>query len=259
MTLRTTLVGSLALLFCVSNGQGQTRSPGTAPGDPARLTSTGTSMGNEKAPNGPAPRMPDGKVDFSGVWDPGSAFASIGQVPLQPWAEALLRQRRANLSKDDPEAQCLPAGVPRISPFPQKFVQTPNLVVILDEGNVHSYRQLFLDGRGHASDTFPLWRGDSIAKWEGDTLVVETSGFNERTWLNGQGVPHTDALRVIERYTRPDFGHLEVEITMEDPGAFTRPHTFRRGFILLTDWEIHEYVCNEFNVDKDHLVGPGGQ
>jgi len=166
-----------------------------------------------------------------------------------------MRERRATQSKDDPEAWCLPAGVPRISPFPQKFVQTPNLVVVLDEGNVHSYRQFFLDGRKHATDTFPLWMGDSIAAWEGDTLVVETIGFNEKTWISGQGVPHTDALKVIERYRRPDFGHLEVEITMEDTGAFTRPHTFKRGFILLTNWEIHEYVCNEFNVDKDHLVG----
>ena len=216
---------------------------------------TGTSMGNEKAPTGPTPRTPEGKVDFSGVWDPGSAFFNIGQVPLQPWAAELYAQRRANLGKDDPEAQCLPAGVPRISPFPQKFVQTPTLIVILDEGNVHSYRQLFLDGRGHPKNMDPLWMGDSIAKWDGDTLVVDTIGFNDKTWLTGQGVPHSEELHVIERYRRPDFGHLEVEITLEDPKAFTKPHTFKRGFILLPNWEIHEYVCNEFNVDKDHLVG----
>ena len=217
--------------------------------------STGTSMGGEKAPSGPTPRTPEGKVDFSGVWDPGSAFFNIGQVPLQPWAQALYQERRTNLGKDDPQVRCLPGGVPRISPFPQKFVQTPTLIVILDEGNVHSYRQLFLDGRGHPKDMDPLWLGDSIAKWDGDTLVVDTIGFNEKTWLSGQGVPHTDRLHVIERYRRPDFGHLEVEITLEDPGAFTATHTFKRGFILLTNWEIHEYVCNEFNIDKDHLVG----
>jgi len=245
-----TAAASLVLLLAVSDLRGQ------APQAPVAPPSTGNSMGSEKAPTGPTPRTPEGKVDFSGVWDPGSTFFNIGQVPLQPWAEALQRERRANLSKDDPEGHCLPAGVPRISPFPQKFVQTPKLIVLLDEGNVHSYRQFFLDGRGHATDTFPLWMGDSIAKWEGDTLVVETIGFNEKTWISGQGVPHTDALKVIERYRRPDFGHLEVEITMEDPAAFTRPHTFKRGFILLTNWEIHEYVCNEFNIDKDHLVGP---
>jgi hypothetical protein len=221
----------------------------------AQAPSTGNSMGNEKAPTGPTPRTPEGKVDFSGVWDPGSAFFNIGQVPLQPWAAELYAQRRANQGKDDPEAQCLPAGVPRISPFPQKFVQTPTLLVILDEGNVHSYRQLFIDGRSHPKDMDPLWMGDSIAKWDGDTLVVDTIGFNDKTWLTGQGVPHSEELHVIERYRRPDFGHLEVEITLEDPRAFTKPHTFKRGFILLPNWEIHEYVCNEFNVDKDHLVG----
>jgi len=221
----------------------------------AQAPSTGNSMGSEKAPAGPTPRTPEGKVDFSGVWDPGSTFFNIGQLPLQPWADELMKQRRANLGKDDPEAQCLPAGVPRISPFPQKFVQTPTLVVILDEGNVHSYRQLFLDGRGHPKDMDPLWMGDSIAKWDGHTLVVDTVGFNDKTWLSGQGAPHSDQLHVIERYRRPDFGHLEVEITLEDPKAFTKPHTFKRGFILLTNWEIHEYVCNEFNIDKDHLVG----
>ena len=130
----------------------------------AQGPSTGNSMGNEKAPAGPTPRTPEGKVDFSGVWDPGSNFFSIGQLPLQPWADELYKQRRANLGKDDPEAQCLPAGVPRISPFPQKFVQTPKLIVILDEGNVHSYRQLFLDGRDHPKDMDPLWMGDSDRK-----------------------------------------------------------------------------------------------
>jgi hypothetical protein len=139
--------------------------------------------------------------------------------------------------------------------IPSEVVQTPTLIVILDEGNVHSYRQLFLDGRGHPKNMDPLWMGDSIAKWDGDTLVVDTTGFNDKTWLTGQGVPHSEELHVIERYRRPDFGHLEVEITLEDPKAFTKPHTFKRGFILLPNWEIHEYVCNEFNVDKDHLVG----
>ena len=212
-------------------------------------------LGSEKAPSGPTPRTTEGKVDFSGVWDPGFSFANLGQVPLQPWAQTLYQERRASLSKDDPEARCLPAGVPRISPFPQKFVQTPTLIVVLDEGNVHSYRQFFLDGRGHPKDPEPLWMGDSIARWDGDTLVVDTIGFNDKTWLNGQGVPHSDALHVIERYTRPDLGHLNVEITLEDSKAFTKPHTFTRTYTLLPNWEIHEYVCNEFNVDVEHLVG----
>ena len=206
-------------------------------------------------PAGPTPRTSDGKADLSGVWNPGLTFAQMGPVPLQPWADAVYRERRANLSKDDPEGHCLPAGVPRISPFPYKIVQTSTLVVYLDEGNIHSYRQFFLDGRAHPKDPEPTWMGDSIAKWDGDTLVVDTIGFNDKTWLNGQGLPHSDQLHVIERYRRPDLGHLEIEITMEDPKAFTKPYTFKRIHTLMDKWEIHEYVCNEFNVDADHLVG----
>jgi hypothetical protein len=211
--------------------------------------------GDSPALTGPTPRTADGKVDFSGLWHPGTSFGNIGQVPLQPWAEALRQDRRANLSKDDPEGHCLPAGVPRISPFPYKIVQTPTLIVYLDEGNVHSYRQFFLDGRGHPKDAEQLWMGHSIAKWEGDTLVVDTMGFNEKTWLNGGGIPHSDKLHVIERFTRPDYGHLEIEITIDDPEAFTKPHTFKRVHTLMPGAELLEYVCNEFNIDKDRLVG----
>jgi len=208
-----------------------------------------------QTPAGPTPRMPDGKVDLSGVWTPGLSFTNMGQVPLQPWAEEVYKQRRANLSKDDPEGRCLPAGVPRISPFLQKFVQTPNLLVILDEGNVHSYRQVFLDGRPHLDDPGPLWMGDTIGKWEGDTLVADTIHLNDKTWLNGQGLPHSENLHVVERFKRVDLGHLEIEITMDDPKTFTKVHTFTRTYLLRPTWEIQEYVCNEFNVDADHLVG----
>jgi hypothetical protein len=107
------------------------------------------------------------------------------------------------------------------------------LVLMLDEGNVHSYRQFFLDGRGHTKDLGPLWMGDSVAKWDGDALVVDTVGFNDKTWLNGQGLPHSDQLHVIERFQRPDLGHLSVDITMDDPKAFTKPHTFNRTYDLL--------------------------
>jgi hypothetical protein len=207
------------------------------------------------APTGPAPRMPDGKPDLQGVWNPGLTFMNVGQPSLQPWAEALYKERRANLSKDDPEGHCLPAGVPRISPFPQKIVQTPTVVVILDEGNIHSYRQIFLDGRKHLEDSGPLWMGDSIGKWDGDTLVVDTVGFNDKTWLNGQGLPHSEELHVIERYSRPDLGHLNVDIALEDPKTFTKPHNFKRTFTLMPSAEILEYVCNEFNIDAEHLVG----
>ena len=208
-------------------------------------------------PAGPTPRMPDGKPDFSGVWLSGNySFSNTGgPYPLQPWAQKLANERRATQGKDDPEAKCLPAGVPRITPYPMKLVQTPKLVVMLFEGNVHNYRQFFMDGRPHDKDLDPSWMGESIGKWDGDTLVVDTLNFNDKTWLTGGGAPHTTQLHVTERYQRPDLGHLQIEITLEDPGAFTKPHTFKREHILSTAWEIHEYVCNEFNVDADHLVG----
>lgn len=211
---------------------------------------------DDGAPKGPTPRMPDGKVDFNGVYSPANFSNYGGVLPLQPWAQKVYDDRRSSLSKDDPEGFCLPAGVPRISPFPQKYVQTKDLFVILDEGNVHSYRQIFLDGRGHGKGLDQLWMGHSIGRWEGnDTLVVDTTGFNDKTWLNGQGLPHTDQLHVTERYTRPDLGHVNVEITLEDPGALTAPHTFTRQFLFKPDWELLEYVCNEFNIDQDRLVG----
>jgi len=215
----------------------------------------GKGGGKGKAvPSGPTPRIPDGKVDLQGVWTPANFANTGGPFDLQPWAAALMKERRDNLSKDDPEGFCLPAGVPRISPFPQKTVQTPTLLVILEEGNVHSYRQIFLDGRGHSKQD-QLWMGDSIGKWDGDTLVVDTIGFNDKTWITGQGVPHTDQLHVVERYSRPDLGHLQIDITLEDPGAFTKPHSFQRVYNLMENTDLLEYVCNEFNVDKDHLYG----
>jgi hypothetical protein len=177
-----------------------------------------------------------------------------GALPLQPWAQKLMAERQATQGRDDPEAKCLPAGVPRITPYPFKIVQSPEVIVMLFEGNIHSYRQ-FLLNRGHDKDLDPTWMGDSIATWQADTLVVDTVNFNDKTWLNGRGAPHTEKLHVVERYSRPDLGHLEVEITMEDPGAFTKPHTFKRTHVLSATWEIHEYVCNEFNVDVDRLVG----
>lgn len=238
-------VVTASLILLVSSGSAQ---------DTLKGNKGGKEKGEDKlTPKGPTPRMPDGKPDFTGVITPAN-FANLGQVPLQPWAEEVYKQRRATLSKDDPEGFCLPAGVPRISPFPQKFVQRPELLVILDEGNIHSYRQIFIDGK-HPANPDPLWMGHSIGKWEGDTLVVDTVGLNDQTWLNGQGVPHSDALHVIERMTRTDLGHLEIDITLEDPKAFTKPHTYHRTYLYRPTWEIEEYVCNEFNVDKDHLVG----
>jgi hypothetical protein len=173
-------VALVCLVPTTSFAQDQTQAPKFGPVGPGAPVQR-----KDNAPKGPTPRMPDGKPDFSGIWNP-TNFVAMGMPSLQSWAEALYNERRANLSKDDPEGHCLPAGVPRISPFPMKMVQTPSLVVMLEEGNVHSYRQFFLDGRSHAKDLDPLWMGDSVAKWDGDTLLVDTMGFNDKTWLNGR-------------------------------------------------------------------------
>jgi len=207
------------------------------------------------APSGPAPRTPDGKPDLSGVWyaqrpvDPGKP------EPL-PWAEALLRERAANNAKDAPGAHCLPRGLTNAGAlFPYKLVQTPKLLVMLFEDDIPSHRQVFLDGRGHPKDPNPRWMGYSSGHWEGDVLVVETVGFDDRSWLTAQGHPHTDMMRVTERFRRPDLGHLEIEITIDDPGAYAKPWIIKRVSELDSNDDIGEYVCTENEKDVEHMVG----
>jgi hypothetical protein len=208
-----------------------------------------------KTPSGPAPRTPDGKPDLSGVWyaqrpvDPGKP------EPL-PWAEALLRERAENNSKDAPGAHCMPRGLTNAGAlFPYKLVQTPGLLVMLFEDDIPSHRQVFLDGRGHPKDPNPRWMGYSSGHWEGDALVVETVGFDDRSWLTAQGHPHTEMMRVIERFRRPDLGHLEIEITIDDPGAYAKPWVIKRASDLDPNDDIGEYVCTENNKDPEHMVG----
>jgi hypothetical protein len=211
-------------------------------------------------PAGQTPRTKDGKPDLSGVWNPdrhfiydiGSALKPGEVLPLQPWAAELTKKR---MSKEDPEANCLPTGVPRLPPYPLKIVQTPTVMVILFEGNIHSYRQIFLDGRSHPKDPDPTWYGDSIGKWEGDTLVVDSVGFNDKFWFDFAGHPHTAQLHITERYRRPDLGHIEEEVTIDDPGAYTKPFTMYGHFPLDPATEIMEYICNENNQDVNHIVG----
>jgi hypothetical protein len=208
----------------------------------------------------PAPRTADGKTDLSGLWTPdrnfiydiGSALKPDEALPLQPWALKLSKDR---LSKDDPEANCLPAGVPRMAPYPWRILQTPTLAYFLFEGNIHSYRQIFMDGRAHPKDPNPTWYGDSIGKWEGDTLVVDTVGFNDKFWFDFAGHPHTEKLHVIERFRRPDFAHLEFEVTIDDPGAYTKPFTLVGHSTIETGTDIIEYICNENNQDVIHITG----
>jgi hypothetical protein len=194
-------------------------------------------------PSGPAPRAIDGKVDLSGVWVPENILLP-GEPSYQSWAKKLYEERKANKGKDDPERFCLPNGAVRINPLPFKIVQGPKMAVLLWEGNTHSYRRFFLDGRAHNLDIEPdSYTGQSIGKWDGDTLVVDTVGFNDKTWLDATGKPHSEAMHLTERYRRPDLGHLNVELTIEDEKAFMKPYKFTRSFTLAPGWELQEYIC----------------
>jgi hypothetical protein len=211
----------------------------------------------------PVPRTPDGKPDISGLWQPPGPYVGNiavnlkpGEVPMQPWAEALYKQRQETESKDDPTGWCIPGGVPRSDavPYPFKVLNAPGMMVILYEA-VHSFRQIFTDGRTLPKDANPTWLGYSIGRWDGDTFVVETAGFNDKGWLDNGGHPATDALHVTERFRRRDFGHMEIQFTIDDPKAYTKPWNVAMPLALLPDTELLEYICNENNKDLEHLVG----
>ena len=211
----------------------------------------------------PAPRLPDGKPDLSGIWNPNpkylvniAADLKPGEVPMQPWAEAIFKERSAGLhAHEEPDANCLPQGVPKIdaAPVPWKLVQVPGQVVILYEAFTQ-WRQIFMDGRGLPEDPNPIWLGYSIGHWDGDTLVVESNGFNGKAWLDQQGHPSTEKLRVTEKFRRKDFGHMEIEITIDDPGAYTKPWTITETPTLLVDTELLEFICAENEQDIKHMV-----
>ena len=215
----------------------------------------------------PAPRTADGKIDLSGVWepsdhmdDPAGGIEGVrspkymvnvmrdfkGAVPFQPWAAELFKQRQANKLRDNPMIRCLPAGLPRLDAYshPYKIVQTPDLIVVLYESQT-LFRQIFLDGRAHPSDPEPTWLGYSVGKWDGDTLVVETIGFNDQTWLDGFGHPHSDAMKLTERFRRRNIGHMDIEVTIDDPKAYTQRITYVQPQELVADGDLIEYICNE--------------
>ena len=210
----------------------------------------------QRTPNqGKKPAKEDGKPDISGLWLPGGGYVgNIARdlkpedVPYQPWAAELYKQRRASESKEDPTAQCIVGGVPRsdLVPYPFKILQLPGEVVILYEA-VHSYRQVFTDGRPFPADMNPTWFGYSIGHWEGNDFVVQTTGFNDKGWLDNFGKPGTEALKVTERFRRKDFGHMDVVITIDDAKAYTKPWGITLPLTFQADTEILEYMCNENN------------
>jgi hypothetical protein len=202
----------------------------------------------------PVPRTADGKPELAGLWRPtGGYVGNIArdlkeEVPYQPWARELYEKRQANASKDDPTANCVVGGVPRsdLVGYPFKILQVPGMVVILYEA-VHSYRQIFTDGRTLPEDPNPAWFGYSIGRWEGDAFIVETAGFNDNVWLDNAGRPATESLRVTERFVRKDFGRMEIHITIDDPKTYTKPWSMTLPLTYQADDELIEYICNENN------------
>jgi hypothetical protein len=224
----------------------------------------------------PAPRTLDGKPDLAGVWQleappcppegcadyqAGPEFMDIGAklagpLPYQPWAADLVRVRAATLGRDDPVAVCRPAGAVRLLTFPpyRKFLQLPGLFVILSERDV-TFRQIYTDGRSLPDDPSPSWNGYSTGRWDGDTLVVQTNGLHDDTWLDRRGNPQTGAARLTERFRRVNFGLLQIELTVDDPKAYTRPWTVTLNQRLVVDADLLDYHCNDNERDAAHVFG----
>jgi hypothetical protein len=243
-----------------------------------------------RLPNGtvnldaPAPKTADGHPDLSGLWDrgmiPGAPppppanvlgtghspvprpFQDLPSLfpdglPMQPWAAELRAKRAGEHSKDHPDARCLPLNPIQLHshPQPRKIIQRPGLIVMLYEAN-DGIRQIFMDGRAlPTGDADPWWYGYSIGHWEGDTLVVQTTGFKEPGWIDEEGTPITTAAKLTERFRRLNYGTLEIEITVDDPKTFTRPWSYKLNQRLMPDAELIEFVCAENNTGLQHLVG----
>jgi len=207
----------------------------------------------------PAPRAPDGKPDLSGLWateDNTYGLNITGDLKpgeIQPWAEEVYKKRLENLDKDTPATRCLPGGPMEILGNEYRIIQSSNVIGIIYASG--AYRQIFTDGRELPKDPNPTWWGYSVGHWEGDTLVVESAGFNDRSWLDYSGHPHTEDLRVTERFRRKDFGHMQLQLALNDPKTFTKPLTIGLGINYRPDTEMLEYVCNENEKDSAHLVG----
>jgi hypothetical protein len=253
----------------------------------ANYATPGIPRGGDGKPklSAPAPRAADGKLDLSGVWEaepapreellrflpggfnllgedpPSKYFINIladfkpEEAPLRASTMSVFRERLAGRGRDAPFSRCLPAGIPllELAPVPFKIIQTPSVILMLYEAD-DSFRQIHMDGRKLPSDNpLPSWMGYSTGRWEADTLVVDTAGFNDRSWLDAFGHPHSDALHVTERFRRRDIGHLEVQITIDDPKSYDKPFTIKFNELLVPDTDLIENVCLENEKDVKHL------
>jgi hypothetical protein len=246
-------------LFAQGNATGQTVEGGVSfinPGSPL--------VPEAQANSQPVPRLPDGKIDLSGPWVGGGTIADIerdgglkpGELALLPWAQELRAKRRQN---DDPYTICLPMSVLRTNPYPWKIVMAytskglSHIYILHELGDPGVHRVVYMDGRTHPDDLIPSWLGHSIGRWEGDTLVVDTVGYNDKFWIDRRGTPHTEQMHTIERFTRPNYGTLSIDVTLEDAGALSRPANLKfRARLLRPDpatgtGDLLEFICHENN------------
>lgn len=245
------------------------------------LSITGITFAQDRAQDDPrpVPRNAEGRVSFTGTpeyvgnWqgllgtlsntgpnlNPVNIPESLAydDVPFQPWTAQIHAERRVGGGKDDPHTRCKPSGGARMfhTPYGLEILDLGDEVVFLGVGAPHSWRRVFMDGRDHPEDLEPTWYGHSVGQWEGDTLVIDSIGFNTSFWMSRGGYPHTEQLHLIERISRPTFDKLRYEITIDDPGAYTESWT--GGWFL--NWgdgiEPFDYLCQENNLDPDHMVG----
>jgi len=218
---------------------------------------SGLPRGADGKPNltAPTPRTTDGTPDFSGVWTGPAQAPKAAAIDLQPWVIEARRGHAENFYKERPMFRCLPSGPATFSQTTgggvwKRIVQTPDVIVVLSDDL--TFRQIFMDGRALEASPFPSWMGYSVGRWEGDTLVVDSFGFNDKTWVNEQGLQHTEALRVTERYTRQDLGHLKIDVSFVDPGAYNKPLAMSVNMRLGADTELLERVCE---TGSEHWTG----
>lgn len=258
-----TLMVQWTTMLCVTAAVVLTFVPVT--GQWLKYPTPGIPRGSDGKPDmsAPTPRTADGKPDLSGLWQPNAGgyqmniTADLSLNEFRTWAAALTKQRIANFdfARENPVALCLPPGpAVRAMTAMVKIVQTRRLIVMLYESGILD-RQVFMDGRTLPKDPNPTWMGYSVGDWDGDTLVVESAGFNDKTWLDLTGHPHTEELRVTERFTRHDFGHMELQMTIDDPRAYARPFTVPVDLQYVGDTELLEEICNENKRDAARIAG----
>ena len=262
--MRKLLVVSIALAVTVLLVQLQTQAQGQTDSGVRYINPGSPTVPDDMVTSQPVPRLPDGKVDLTGPWVGGGSNGDIerdgglkpGELPLLPWAKALRDKR---LSKDEPYTACLPMSVPRVNPYPWKFAMSytskglSHIYVLHETGDAGAHRVVYMDGRKHPDDLIPSWWGHSIGRWEGDSLAIDTVGYNDKFWFDSRGTPHTEQLHTVEKWTRLNYGRIQNDFTLDDPGAFSKPVQLKfTGRLLRPDLktgggDLMEFICLEDN------------